>query len=86
MLNIKNPKAHELAVEVASRTGESLTDAVIHALEERLERTPKPMRQKATMEELMATVEEIRRHLPPEFFEEKDPTAFLYDPDTGLPA
>jgi antitoxin VapB len=86
MLNIKNPKAHELAVEVASRTGESLTDAVIHALEERLERTPKPVRQKATMEELMATVEEIRRHLPPEFFEEEDPSAFLYDPDTGLPA
>jgi len=86
MLNIKNPKAHKLAVEVASRTDESLTDAVIHALEERLERTPLPVRKKATLEDLMATVDEIRRHLPPEFFEEKDPTAFLYDPDTGLPA
>jgi antitoxin VapB len=86
MLNIKNPKAHELAVQVAARTGETLTDAVIHALEERLQRTLKPVHKKASMEELMATVEEIRRHLPPEFFAEEDPSAFLYDPETGLPA
>ena len=86
MLNIKNPKAHELAVQVAARTGETLTDAVIHALEERLQRTPNPVRKKASIEELMATVEEIRRHLPPEFFAEEDPSAFLYDAETGLPA
>jgi antitoxin VapB len=86
MLNIKNPRAHELAVEVAARTGESLTDAVIHALEERLERTPKPLKKKASMEEILALLEEMRSHLPPEFFEEEDPSAFLYDPETGLPA
>lgn len=86
MLNIKNPRAHELARLVAARTGESLTDAVIHSLEERLERTPPSVRKKATMEELMATVEELRRSLPPEFFTEEDPSAFLYDPETGLPA
>jgi len=86
MLNIKNPKAHELAVQVAARTGETLTDAVIHALEKRLEELPAPMKKKATMEEIMATVEEIRSMLPPEFFEEEDPTAFLYDPETGFPA
>ncbi len=86
MLNIKNPKAHELAVKVAERTGETLTDAVIHALEERLERTPERVRKKASMEELLVIVENIRRNLPPEFFEEEDPTAKFYDPDTGLPA
>jgi antitoxin VapB len=37
-LSIKNKKAEVLAAEVAKETGESLTDAVIHALEERLER------------------------------------------------
>lgn len=37
-LSIKNKKAEILAAEVAKETGESLTDAVIHALEERLER------------------------------------------------
>ncbi len=37
MLNIKNPRAHQLAVEVAEAAGETLTDAVIHSLEERLD-------------------------------------------------
>lgn len=38
MLNIRDPKAHALAREVAQATGETMTEAVIHALEERLER------------------------------------------------
>ncbi len=37
-LNIKNPRAHQLAARLAKRTGESLTDAVTHALEEKLNR------------------------------------------------
>lgn len=37
-LSIKNPKAEQLALEVARETGETMTQAVIHALEERLER------------------------------------------------
>jgi antitoxin VapB len=37
-LSIKNPRAEELAAEVAKVTGETLTDAVIVALQERLER------------------------------------------------
>jgi antitoxin VapB len=37
-LNIKNPKAHELAERVARLTGETLTEAVTTALRERLER------------------------------------------------
>jgi antitoxin VapB len=37
-ISIKNDKAEKLAREVAAETGESLTDAVIHSLEERLER------------------------------------------------
>jgi antitoxin VapB len=36
-LNLKNPKAHQLAKELAALTGESLTVAVVHALEMRLE-------------------------------------------------
>jgi antitoxin VapB len=34
---IKNDRAEELARQVAAETGESLTDAVIRSLEERLE-------------------------------------------------
>jgi antitoxin VapB len=37
-LSIKNPRAEQLAAEVAKETGESMTQAVITALEERLER------------------------------------------------
>jgi antitoxin VapB len=37
-LNIKNAQAEQLASEVARRTGETLTQAVIVALQERLER------------------------------------------------
>lgn len=38
MLNIRDPKAHALAREVAQATGETMTEAVRKALEERLER------------------------------------------------
>lgn len=37
-LSIKNPQAERLAAEVSRLTGETLTDAVIQALAERLER------------------------------------------------
>ena len=37
-LNIKNPEVHELARRIAARTGESLTDAVLEALRERMVR------------------------------------------------
>ena len=86
MLNIKNPETHRLAKELARRRGESLTAAVTVALREQLAREPEPTRKKATMEDLIATVEDIRRGLPPEYFLQEDPTAFLYDPETGLPA
>lgn len=85
MLNIKNPRAHQLAVEVAAATGESLTDAVIHSLEERRDRL-KPKPREIDMEKVNALLQEMRSRLPKEFFEEEDPSAFLYDPETGLPA
>lgn len=37
-ISIRNPKAEQLAREVAEESGESMTQAIIHALEERLER------------------------------------------------
>ena len=35
-LNIKDPKAHRMAQELARLTGESMTQAVVHALETKL--------------------------------------------------
>jgi antitoxin VapB len=37
-LSIRNPRAEKFARQVAAESGESLTEAIIHALEERLER------------------------------------------------
>jgi antitoxin VapB len=37
-LSIKNSTAEKLARQVAAETGETLTEAITHALEERLER------------------------------------------------
>lgn len=85
MLNIKNPKAHQLAVEVAARTGETLTEAVIVSLQERLARV-RPARPPIDVEKVEAILKEMREHLPKAFFDEEDPSAFLYDPETGLPA
>lgn len=45
MLNIKNGEADRLARELAARTGETLTEAVLNALRERLARfaAPQPL-------------------------------------------
>jgi antitoxin VapB len=37
-LSIKNPEAERLARELASKTGESMTEAILKALRERLQR------------------------------------------------
>jgi antitoxin VapB len=82
MLNIKNPRAHELAVKVAATTGESLTAAVIHSLEERLERVTRKHGSKSPAEMALA-LDRIASVMPRAFFEQDDPTAFLYDDETG---
>ena len=83
MLNIKNPETHRLARELARRKGDSLTGAVTYALREQLarEEAEKP---KATVEEVMALVRQMNLHLEP-LEPGEDPTAFLYDDETGLP-
>ncbi len=37
-ISLKNDRAEKLARQVAAESGETMTDAIIHALEERLER------------------------------------------------
>ena len=41
-LNIRDPKVHELARQLAARTGETMTEAVRTALVERLQRSGGP--------------------------------------------
>lgn len=51
-LNIKNDRAERLARQVAKETGESLTSAVIHALEERIEK----LKGRRTAPDLVGTI------------------------------
>jgi antitoxin VapB len=57
-LSIKNPRAEQLALEVARETGETMTQAVIHALEERLERLTGRRRGR----DLVETILQISEH------------------------
>lgn len=84
MLNIKNPETHRLAKELARRRGESLTAAVTVAIREQLKREPEEAAT-PSLHDVQALLTEMRAHLAPLGVDE-DPTAFLYDDETGLPA
>jgi antitoxin VapB len=56
-ISIKNDRAEKLARQVADETGESLTEAVIHSLEERLER----LKGRRSAPDLVETLIEIGR-------------------------
>lgn len=82
-LNLKNKEAERLARELAQRTGESLTLAVIVSLKERLERqteaSGRAYRRKRMLEIVERTAAHVQDHRPSkELFDE------LYDKD-GLP-
>jgi len=62
-ISIKNPKVERLAREVARLSGESLTQAVIDALEERLERL-KARRSAAALTEEILLISERCSALP----------------------
>ncbi|MFA6112438.1 MAG: type II toxin-antitoxin system VapB family antitoxin [Sphingomonas sp.] len=65
-LNIKDEETVRLARELAAEMGESVTQAVRIALQERRARTVQPQR-RATAEEILALVRGARAHLKPEF-------------------
>jgi antitoxin VapB len=62
-LNIKHPDADRLARELAARTGESLTDAVLNALREKLRREEARRKRPALRREL-AKIRERCSSLP----------------------
>ena len=83
-LNIKNHEAHELAKELAELTGESMTEAVLVALKERLARERNtPERIEERTKAILAIGAEIASRLPPDFLT-MDVNDYLYD-ERGLP-
>jgi antitoxin VapB len=81
-LNIKNDEAHRLARQLARLTGESMTEAVTRALDERLERI-RHERGGGLANRLLAIGRDCAAHLK-EPYRSIDHGEFLYD-DLGLP-
>jgi antitoxin VapB len=81
-LNIKNPVAERLAQTLADETGESLTQAVINALQERLDRRRKTV----DLARLQADVAELQAFLrnQPDLDTRSDDEILGYDA-FGLP-
>jgi antitoxin VapB len=81
-LNLKSDEAYRLAHELAERTGESMTKAVVIALQERLERL-EPERGASRLERLRAIVKGCREEWR-EPYRSIDHGDLLYD-ERGLP-
>lgn len=60
-ISIRNAKAEALAREVAERAGETMTQAISRALEERLVRLRSPREQATTARRLLAIARRINR-------------------------
>jgi antitoxin VapB len=83
-LNIKNPEAHALAKELAELTGESMTEAIVVALKERLARERNTEeRIQERMAVITAIAQDVAERLGPEW-RAMDVDAWLYD-ENGLP-
>jgi antitoxin VapB len=82
-LNLKNPRAHELATELSELTGESLTTSVIIALEQRLAVERQKRRGKSTAERILAFADRFASGIETGA-NSADHAAILYD-ETGMP-
>ncbi len=83
VLNIKDERAHRLARELADRTGENLTRAVVHAIEEKLERLTLANDRQSRLKVLMRIANEAAA-LP--IMDDRTPEEIIgYDED-GLPS
>lgn len=60
-ISIRNTKTEALAREVAARAGETMTEAISRALEERLARMRTPREKAATARSLLAIARRINR-------------------------
>lgn len=81
-LNIKSDEAHKLAKQLAKLTGESLTDAVIRAVRERLSRVKGASRPELA-DRLSRIGKECAAHIK-EPYRSIDHGELLYD-EKGLP-
>lgn len=82
-LNVKNPRAYELASQLAELTGESLTGAVIHSLEARLLEERRKQARTTSAARMLAFAERFAAGMSREHGS-ADHASLLYG-DDGLP-
>jgi antitoxin VapB len=84
-LNIKNAEAYRLVKELAAATGESMTQAVIESVRERLDRfrSARVEDVDARVERIMELAKVIHDAAPPGYWDQ-DLDELLYD-ERGLP-
>ena len=82
-ISIKNPLAEELARKVAQEGGESITQAIIHSLEERLERL-QGRRRASGIEEEIIRISRRCSALPE--IDDRSPEEILGYDERGLPS
>ena len=82
-LNIKNDRAHQMAKELSELTGESMTEAVIRALEKRLaeERAKRRKNREGMAADLRAIGEALQKS---PLYDNRSADEILYD-EYGLP-
>jgi antitoxin VapB len=81
-LSIKHPEADRLARQLAERTGESLTDAVLNALRERLKREQSKGDAVQVLDELRAIRERMARY---PVLDHRSPDEILGYDENGIP-
>jgi antitoxin VapB len=81
-LNIRNPEAEALATELAKRTGETKTDAVIKALRDRLARVRRERGKRRLADELQEIANRFAE-LP--VLDDRTPDEILGYDENGLP-
>ena len=83
-LSIKDPEADRLARALASQTGETITQAVVNALRDRLARQTRRIDE---VESRVADAMEIGRHyISQPLLDERSPEEILGYDDRGLPS
>ena len=83
-LSIKNDEADRLARELAARTGETLTDAVINALAERLDRETARARRRRSVSSELTSIRQRCARLPR--LDDRPECEILGYDDHGAPA
>jgi len=81
-LSIKHPEADRLARQLAARTGESLTDAVLNALRERLTRERSKSDAAQILDELRAIRERMACY---PVLDDRSPDEILGYDEHGIP-